>query len=226
MKKLLLILLFGGFYNVYAQLYVSFGGLLKPHFASIQGMETAFEDSLTTATTRSAFRGAGGITAELGFNQYVGLQTGIWYVAEGGKVDIETNSQTTEVFYKFNALKIPLYLRIGEGIAAQKTFFSAYIGPQFVLAGNRSVLVNGVPLPQDSTLNLLKSNYLEISGRIQLDVPVSKYSTISLAMGGDYAVSDIYQDLADEVDVNPLNFGFYIGFTQIIALKSLRKAWF
>ena len=226
MKKLFTFLFFGIFLTANAQLYVSFGGFLKPHFTGLQGIDYAYDDSLSSSTTRNTFRGAGGVTAELGFNQFLGLQTGIWYVAEGGKVDVETGNQNTEIFYKFNSIKIPLYLRIGEGMASQKTFFSAYIGPQFVLAGNRSVLINGNSVASDSTLNLFKSSYMEISGRIQIDIPVAKYSTIGLALGGDYALSDIYTDAADEVDVNPLNFGFYIGFTQIIALKSLRKTWF
>ena len=232
MRKLLLLFLLT-FGLLDAQLYVGFSGFGKAQLASLQGISDLMESNTTSVTTETAFRGGGGLGVELGLNQYLGLQSGIWYMAEGGKAVVSytgISKDDDEYFYDFSSIKIPLYLRVGEGIASQKVYFSAYMGPQFVFAGSRSVKVNGNEMNADSLINSFKSNYIEISGRIQIDIPVDKYSSISLALGGDYSVTNIYTPPANSANsdatINPLNFGFYFGFTRIIALKSMRKRWF
>ena len=175
-KGLLLILLTFGVLK--AQLYVGFSGFGKVHLTSLQGISDLLETPNTSVTTENAFRGAGGLAIELGFNQYLGIQSGIWYVAGGGKAIVSytgVNKPDDVFFYDFNSIKIPLYLRVGEGMASQKVYFSAYMGPQFVFAGARSIKVNDSNYNSDTLLSSFKTSYVDISGRIQIDIPISKY---------------------------------------------------
>ena len=229
MRELILLLL--SISLVSGQLYVGFSGFGKVHFASLQGISDLNDGRGVSTTTENIVRGGGGVGVELGLNQYLGIQTGFWYIKEGGKAIVSYTAQKNkdEFLYDFSSIKLPLFLRVGEGIASQKVFFSAYLGPQFVFSGNRVIYKNGGDITSDTLLSSFKSNYIEIAGRIQIDIPLSKYTSISLALGGDYSVSNIYSPVNatnNDISINPLNFGFYFGVTRIIALKSLRKVWF